>query len=170
MAGKPQPKRRGAIPAGGSVMLTTLTLVAALFLALPTALLLLIGMVPTVVACIIDLTPGRYACRCVGGLNFAGTSPFVLKLWAGSHTVPQAMSIVADPFSLLAMYSAAAVGWMIFHGVPGVVAAVRSFNARRTVEMLHDRQRQLVEEWGRPVTGARDDADGAAAASGADGR
>jgi hypothetical protein len=146
-------------------MLTTLTLVAALFLALPTALLLLIAMVPTVVACIVDLTPGRYACRCVGALNFAGAIPFVLKLWAGSHTVPQAMSIVADPFSLLAMYSAAAVGWMIFHGVPGIVAALKSFNERRAVEMLQARQRALVEEWGRAVTGARDDSNGAAAAN-----
>jgi hypothetical protein len=138
-------------------MLTTLTLVAALFLALPTALLLLIGMVPTVVACIVDLTPGRYACRCVGALNFAGTSPFVLRLWADSHTVPQALAIVADPFALLAMYAAAAVGWLIFHGVPGVVAALRTFNARRSAEALRARQRELVEEWGQAVTDARED-------------
>jgi len=156
MATKPRTAARSrGKPAGGMVLLTTLSLCAAVVIAFPTVILLAVGMVPTVVAYIVDLSPGRYACRCVAPLNLAGVFPYLMKLWNSGHTISGAFKIAADPTAWLVMFAAAGLGWLMFTGVPGVAAAVQSFNAKRTVESLKERQRALVEEWGKSVTGAR---------------
>jgi hypothetical protein len=148
-------RRNGTKPNATLVLLGSFALVAALIIALPTVTLLAIGMVPTVVAYIVDLSPGRYACRCVAWLNFAGVFPYIFKLWNSGHTMSGALKISSDPFAWLVMFSAAGVGWLLFLGIPGIAAALQSFNAKRTIETLKERQRQLVEEWGKSVTGAR---------------
>jgi hypothetical protein len=146
------------------VLLATISLCAALVIAFPTMILLAVGMVPTVVAYIVDLSPGRYLCRCVASLNFAGVFPYIMKLWTSGHSTAGAFKIAADPYAWLVMFAAAGLGWLMFTGVPGVAAAVQSFNAKRTVESLKDRQRALVEEWGKGVTGVRASEPGDAAA------
>jgi hypothetical protein len=143
-AGRPRGVRRRPRPNGTMVMLTTVTLIAALFIALPTVTLFAVGMVPTVVAYIVDLSPGRYACRCVASLNFAGVFPHILKLWTTGHHMTGALKVAADPYAWLVMFSAAGLGWLLFIGVPGVSAALQSLNAKRTVESLKQRQRELV--------------------------
>ena len=70
--------------------------------ALPTVIVLCIGMVPTVVACIIDLTPGRYAARCVAGVNIAGVVPFLDRLWSSTNDMAAAVGIATDVFAWLA--------------------------------------------------------------------
>ena len=52
-----------------------------LLLALPTTMVLAIGMAPTLGAFIADKTPGRYLTKCVAGMNFAGVIPSLYHLW-----------------------------------------------------------------------------------------
>ena len=47
-----------------------------------------------------------------------------------------------------AMYGAAAMGWMLFLGLPGAVAMFRALNAKRRIYMLRERQKDLINEWG----------------------
>ncbi len=119
-----------------------------LFLALPTAILLSVGLMPTLVALIVDVTRKRYLTKCVAGMNFAAVLPFLHKLVTTSHDVQSAMAIVSDPFSWLVMYSGAAMGWMLFMGLPGVVSMFKVLNAKRRVYVLQETQRTLLNEWG----------------------
>jgi hypothetical protein len=157
MAASPSSRRRRGYvkPNATLVLVGSFALVAAIVIALPTVTLLAVGMVPCVVAYIVDLSPGRYACRCVAWLNFAGVFPYLFKLWNTGHTMGGALKISSDPFAWLVMFSAAGLGWLLFLGVPGAAAAIQSFNAKRTAEQLKDRQRELVEEWGKAVAGVR---------------
>lgn len=119
-----------------------------LFAALPTAIVLSVGLMPTLVALIVDVTKGRYLTKCVAGMNIAGVLPFLHKLVTTGHDVQTAMAIVSDAFAWLVMYSAAAMGWLLFMGLPGVVSMFKVLTAKRRVYVLQELQRSLLNEWG----------------------
>jgi len=119
-----------------------------LFAALPTTTLLAVGMAPTLGAFIGDTAPGRYLTKCVAGMNLAGVIPFLYKLWTTGHDMATAIALVTDLYVWLSMYSAAAVGWLLFLGFPGVVAMFRALNAQRRIYMLREQQKDLINEWG----------------------
>ena len=120
---------------------------------LPTVSILVVGMIPMLVCYIVDLTPGRYAFRCVATMNFAGVAPFLRMLWTDGNDMTIAIGIITDPFAWLVFYGTAAFGWGLFFSVPGLVSAVRTLNAERRVNTLRARQNALAEDWGTAITG-----------------
>lgn len=121
--------------------------------ALPTVTVLCVGMIPTVVAYIVDLTPGRYCTRCVAGVNVAGVIPFLDRLWTSSNDLYSAIGIVTDVFAWLAFYVAAGIGWVLFLCLPAIVASFNTYNAQRRTNKLRERLEELKREWGGEVTG-----------------
>ncbi len=119
--------------------------------ALPTVILLTVGLVPTIVAYIVDRHPMKYASRTVGYLNFCGCLPYALRLWTGDHSVDAVIAILVDPFAWFAMYGAAAVGWLIYFATPPVVAAWMAVNHEIRQQALKSRQTELINEWGNTV-------------------
>ncbi|PWC31298.1 hypothetical protein [Azospirillum sp. TSO35-2] len=137
---------------GGTLTLVLLIVPAALIV-LPTTILFGVGMIPTIVAYIIDRDPDKSAPITVGGLNFCGCMPFAIDLWKHQHTITAAAKVFADPLSWLVMYSAAAVGWGIYYGVPPLVAGLEVTRAEKRVEVLKQKKVALVQEWGPDVAG-----------------
>ena len=135
--------------------------VGLLLLALPTTMVLAIGMAPTLGAFFADKTPGRYLTKCVAGMNFAGVIPSLYHLWITGHNLKTANDIVTDLYTWLLMYCAGGMGWLLFLGLPGAVAIFRSLNATRRIYVLREQQKLLINEWGDcilPATGtAKDD-------------
>lgn len=137
---------------GGALTLILLIVPAALIV-LPTTILFGIGMIPTIVAYVIDRDPDKSAPITVGGLNFCGCMPFAIDLWKHQHTIGAAAKVFADPLSWLVMYSAAAVGWGIYYGIPPIVAGMEVTRAEKRVEVLKQKKVALVQEWGPDVAG-----------------
>ena len=119
-----------------------------LLLALPTTMVLAIGMAPTMTAFIGDRTPGRFLTKCVAGMNFAGVIPSLYHLWSTGHDLSTAMKVITDVYAWLLMYGAAAMGWALFMGLPGAVAMFRALNAKRRIYVLTEKQKDLINEWG----------------------
>lgn len=134
----------------------TLGLVGLLWLALPSVILVVVGMLPSLAAIIVDRSKQRYLTFSVGAMNFCGLFPQLLKLWTGMNTVDSAVALLTDVFSLFTMYGAAALGWLIFLGVPPVVSAFMSVMAQRRITMRRELQQELVERWGEEVAGTGD--------------
>lgn len=145
---RPQPKKMGT---GFKSTIYMFVIGGIMIAALPTATLMAVGMVPTIVALIVDVTPGRFLTRCVAGLNIAGISPFAHALWTGANDMTTAVALVTDAFVWLVIYGASAIGWMLFISFPGVVAVFQSLNGRRRIYMLEEKQKQLLEEWGDSI-------------------
>ncbi|MBY6265507.1 hypothetical protein EI613_26825 [Azospirillum sp. 412522] len=137
---------------GGALTLILLIVPAALIV-LPTTILFGIGMIPTIVAYVIDRDPDKSAPITVGGLNFCGCMPFAIDLWKHQHTIGAAAKIFADPLAWLVMYSAAAVGWGLYYGIPPMVAGMEITRAEKRVEVLKQKKVALVQEWGPDVAG-----------------
>lgn len=122
-----------------------------LVIAAPTMIILFFGMLPTLVAYIIDRTQQKSATFCVGAINFIGVFPYIMDLWGGFNTVDVALSNVSDLFAMLVMYSAAAFGWLLFMAMPTVVASFVTVLQQRKVATLRAEQKDLIEEWGAEV-------------------
>lgn len=114
---------------------------------IPTLMILAVGMLPTVVALIVDRTPQKYAPFCVGGMNFCGVFPSLLTLWTTTHSFSRSLDILADPFALLVMYGAAGCGWALYLAVPPVVSTFVTVIAQRRSAQLRAIQKRLIDEW-----------------------
>ena len=118
----------------------------------PSSLLILsLGMLPSLVAYFCDRTEQKYALFCVGGLNFCGTFPFILKL-TDDHSFSAAMHIMSDVFSLAIIFAAAGFGWMMFLSIPPVVSSFLTVLAESRVKTLRVIQKRIVDEWGSDVS------------------
>ncbi|CAN0593002.1 unnamed protein product, partial [Laminaria digitata] len=127
MAKKTKVPQRGRKRIGKSTaLLMVCGFIAFIIAALPSVIILVVGMIPTIVAYIIDLTPGRYAARCVAGLNIAGVVPFLHRLWTSTNDMHAAIAIVTDVYAWLAFYMASGVGWLLFVSLPGIVASFKT--------------------------------------------
>ena len=133
------------------MIVVALFLLPAGALFLPTTLLFAVGLIPTVVAVIVDRDPEKYAAITVGPLNFCGVLPAALELWETGHTVDRALDLITDPVTLLVMCSAAGVGWLVFYAVPPLVAGVIVARNEQEIKRAREHQDKLGAEWGDEV-------------------
>ncbi len=146
------PKKKGIDVQAG---LLTFAFLACCLAFLPTSLLLFFGFMPTFAALVIDPTPDKIKTMAVGAMNLAGVVPFLLQLWTSGNAqnIETAFHIVAEPETLITMYGTAAVGYVIFYGISGIVAALLLQQGKSRLEEVRKRIMELERKWGREVTG-----------------
>lgn len=145
---KKQKKNKGGW--GLQVMLIFALISAILFM--PTTILLVFGMLPTVAAAIVDRKGGARAIS-VGSMNLCGCVPFLLDLWTKSHTPAFAIELITDPRTVIVMYSAAGIGYMIDWALSGIVATIMIQRSTTRVKAIRKRQEEMIVRWGPEVTG-----------------
>lgn len=145
-----QPMQGGLISPSTKLWML-LTAIALVPFSLPTLFLMVCGMLPTMAAAIVGRGSSRGAWMAVGGLNFAGLSPSLVRLWFNHHTMTYAWELVASVFPLLMAYGASGVGWAIHLSMPPLVGAVMSVTSQRRLGVLLSQQKKLVEQWGEDV-------------------
>lgn len=127
-------------------------IMAAVFL--PTTVLLAVGMLPTLVAALVDRSRRKTRAITVGAINLAGCTPFLLDMWTQGQSFEKAVSIIMDPTAIIVMYAAAAVGYMIDWAMSGIVASVLFQRGLARQQEIEKRQQELVVRWGQEVTGS----------------
>lgn len=135
----------------GQVLLIAGILLGVIFL--PTTLVLCIGMLPTPMAALADRTRQRSKVIGVGAMNLAGCTPFIVNLWMTGNDFEQAVGIVTDPKAIIVMYSAAALGYLINWAMTGIVSSFLFEKGKSRQKAILKRQQELIERWGREVTG-----------------
>lgn len=125
--------------------------VPAIWILLPTIVFLFVTMLPTLVALIVDRSRQRWSWICVGGLNFAGSAPFLIEMWFGVSDIEAALSLLGDVWTILSAYLAAMLGWVLYSSVPPLVGAFVQMTAHRKIQMLRGEQQRLVRQWGEEV-------------------
>jgi len=139
------PARRSNYARG---LLPLLGVVVAALTVLPTTIVVAVGLLPSLVALVVDETRQRYLFRTVVGMNVAALWPFLERLWLNGNDVRLAVAIVADVYTWAALYGAAGLGWLLHMGMPSALASWQAFSARQRIAKLKKQQDQLIEEWG----------------------
>jgi hypothetical protein len=117
----------------------------------PSSLMILsLGMLPTLVAVFCDRTEHKYGVYCVGGFNFCGMLPFLLKL-ISDHSLSAAMNIMSNVFSLAIIFGAAGLGWLLFLSIPPVISTFLIIMSDSRVKSLKTIQQRIIDEWGSSV-------------------
>lgn len=147
---KRRKKSKGLTWRGQIVLIFSLLAAVA---ALPTTVMLFLGMLPTMVCLFIDRTAEKTRVLTVGAMNAAGCSPFIVQLWTTHNTFENSMSITTDPRTVIVMYCAAGVGYMLDWAISGIVATIMVQRAQHRIGLIQKKQEEMVERWGREVTG-----------------
>ena len=124
---------------------------AMMMISLPTVILFFLGMLPTLVAWVIDRSDGKHGTFCVCGLNFSGLFPYFMDIWFVNHSTDMAIRILTDVFNLVVIYGSAAFGWMLYVSVPPVVTTFLSVMSQHRMTILKTTQSDIIEEWGEKV-------------------
>lgn len=121
---------------------------------LPSAIVFFFGMLPTlVVAFFIDRRRRKSLTVTVGAMNLAGTTPFLLRLWDRGHQPDEAFAIIGQPLTIIIIYTAASVGYLINWAVTGLVTSLKAEGGKGRLKQITKRKKDLEARWGREVTG-----------------
>lgn len=123
------------------------------FVFMPSTVMLFFAMLPTAAAALSDRIRGETRMLTVGAMNLAGCTPFLLDLWRNGHTLDNAFRIITDPRTIIVIYCAAAIGWLIDWAMSGIVATVMVQRGAGRLKDIKVKQAALVERWGKEVTG-----------------
>jgi hypothetical protein len=145
-------KKKGG--AGGKVQIVLIFFILLSAVFLPTAFVMFIGLLPMVVAFFVDRSPKKSKAITVGAMNLAGCMPFLLELWTTDHTLDRAFSIILNPMAIIVIYSAAVVGYLIDWALSIMVASFLYDRGVSRKAAIEKRQQELIERWGREVTGS----------------
>lgn len=158
MANKKQEKAKAALTKGKkgkkqvswrSRIVTFLLIAAAVVLLQQTIIMVVIGMLPAIVAYIVDDTRSRAWSKVVTACNMAGMLPFVVDLYfvSGNSTVAMQQQM-SSLFMWMVVYGSAGIAWVLIWGMPKVALFFyRIFHAYRIDE--HKKAlRKLRREWG----------------------
>ena len=143
----PAPRKKGHI------VLLLLAMPVALLL-LPSTLVLIPAMAPTLVARIVDPLPGRHLTITVGCLNFAGSLWFMHELWGDGQTFSAVMPTLGSMMGWLSALMGAALGWAIHSTMPVIARQIATTKSNLRLGRVRKAQEELVKIWGDPVRGA----------------
>lgn len=118
---------------------------------LPTTLVFVTMMGPTLVAYITDRSREKHLAITVGLLNFAGTLPAIIELWSRGQSHQAATDLIGDVFVWAVAYGAAFGGWAIFGFMPSFVGAYYRMTTETRIAGLVRKQKALIKEWGHAV-------------------
>ena len=139
----------GTIFMGRLPLLLIILVLAAVLM--PSAILMCVLMVPSIVAFIVDRSPQRYLMMTVGLPNFCGALPGLAGLWQSGQTFDAAFSGVSDPWNMMVAYSAAGFGWLLYFATPIVVGSYLSISTEGKVKSIRKYQDDLIDAWGEGV-------------------
>jgi hypothetical protein len=132
---------------------------AAMMISLPTVMLVFFGLLPSIVAWMVDRSDQKYATFCVLGINFSGLFPYLMDIWFENHSIDAAIETMTNVFDLFVIYGSAAFGWMVYIALPPVITTFLSVMSERRLEILRETQKSIIEEWGENVASAIDPPD-----------
>jgi hypothetical protein len=124
---------------------------AATPIVLPTVILLIAGLIPTYVALGTDSDEGKSGAICVGALNIAGITPFLIDLWIKGQTIENVFAILSSPNNWLVILGAAGIGQLIAYAVPQAIATLTLTHSESRIKSLKQNLEMLKESWGPEV-------------------
>lgn len=148
---RPVPPRQGKRVRSAAVTrgLTPLLLgIVSALIVLPTTIVTMFALLPSLAALVVDEGRPRYLFRTVLGTTLAALWPYLAQLWFGRNDLNAAFAIVSDVYAWAAIYGAAGMGWLIYLSAPAAVILWRQISADREAAALKARQDALAEEWG----------------------
>ncbi|NDF12473.1 MAG: hypothetical protein EB060_06655 [Proteobacteria bacterium] len=115
------------------------------------AVIVIMGLLPGIVAYILDRRKGKAASRTIMGFNLAGLLPQVISVLTSPSPNALAREMMSNPFTWFWVYLFACFGWVVIHLVPQIAYLFLSLKAEYTVKRMRSQQEKLIKEWGEEI-------------------
>ncbi|MBI1274472.1 hypothetical protein GC177_00680 [bacterium] len=112
---------------------------------------LIAGMLPAIVASIVDRSQSRYQLKTVAAMNFAGVAPYLAELIQQKNAASAVQGMISMPSVWLMMYGVAGFGWIIAIASPKMVRHVIEMFSDNKIFAIEKEQQKLLEEWGSEI-------------------
>ncbi len=119
----------------------------------PTTSIILVGMLPTLVAYLVDNSLEKNKTLTIGAMNFAGCFPYLLSLWKGENTLNVALSYLENPKTIIFIYTIAALGYIINWVVTLGISSILKKRSHMRIERIKSEKKKLKDRWGDKVNG-----------------
>lgn len=149
--GKPKgkaKKTKSKVPATVGVLVGCLILIYFLSFA---ALLVMLGMLPTLVAIYVDQSKDHSHSKVIGACNVAGVLPFISDLLRQGITASNVHGILLSANAWVTMLGAAGLGWALVWAFPRGAYAALEYMQQNNISGLKKRQQLIIDEWGPDV-------------------
>ncbi len=135
----------------GYIIAITLAAAAISLVSVYSVIIVLFGMLPGLIAMIIDQEPRRYISRIVLTFNATGIMPYVAKILSSKGSSNMAIEIIVEPKTWLMIYTAASVGWVIYWAFPQIAIMLNNLKTQIRLQKLNYDLEKLVVEWGDEI-------------------
>ena len=122
---------------------------------MPMAILFFVGMLPTLVVYFTDRVPGKNKTFTIGAMNFAGCFYYMLSMWSTPKPMQLAVDYLSDPMTIVIIYSAAVVGYIVDSVATLSVASILRQKSQVRLQKLESNKKKLEKRWGEKVNGDR---------------
>ena len=119
---------------------------------MPSGILLLIGMLPTITIWQYDHLQNKNIALTVGFMNLAGIVPFIVEVFPYGQQMQHALPILQSTKTWGFIYLSAFMGWMVLQGLHPLIKRNLTAQITNRQEKFRKTQEQLVEKWGEEVT------------------
>ena len=139
----------------GSKLFTPLLIIfslAAIVFIQMTYIFLIIGMLPSIVAYIVDKRPGKMAFQAVACFNLAGMLHYLAELVFIQGNDPGAVQqMMQDGTVWLTIFTSAAMGWVMIFALPYLMNTILAGINSGQVMRLESMQKKLEDKWGDDI-------------------
>jgi len=143
---------RGSESSGnGYIVLLTLSAMLVSLISMYSVIIVLFGMLPGLIAMIIDQESRRYISKIVLTFNATGVFIFLAKLFSGNASNDMAIEMIINPQTWMVIYLSASVGWIIYWAVPQMAVMLNNIRIQFQVQKLDFELQKLTEEWGGDI-------------------
>ena len=124
---------------------------AFMVISLPSMILILFGMVPSIFAWIVDKSEKKYVMFSILGMNVSGLIPFLTDIWFKDHTTKAAIAVLSNFFDIIIIYGAAGFGFILVIILPPMISTFIMAIPERRITALKGKQEKIIKEWGEKV-------------------
>lgn len=112
-----------------------------------------IGMLPTVVAYLYDITKQKYLFRSIFASNLTGILPFIGELLQnGPSNNAVLQKVMSAEFTWIIIYGSAFIGWLLVKVCPMIAQMFIVGYNQSLLERYENLQKRIESEWGVEVT------------------
>jgi len=115
-------------------------------------LLIAFGILPALVAIVVDQEREKYISKIVTLYNTVGVATFLVKILRSGMPDAAAIDIIIDPHSWLIIFSSAAFGWVVYWIFPIFAIYIYSLKIDSRVKELELELKEIALEWSNGTT------------------
>lgn len=116
-------------------------------------MILLLFIIPSILAFLIDRKQGKPSFRVIAACNFSAALPYIIPILQFSlkKQYAEAGKVVEDPMVWAYIYAAAGAGWAMLY-LSGIVARmITLMHYDYSIKLLEKKQEILEREWGEDI-------------------